>query len=229
MRYSLGPAFLDIFSRPVIVFEHIKAGNLKAWSALFILIVVTLSVFGWYFFTIDILRYVAESSAQSGTILTDEQLDMMRSQQSVIRASSTVAVAVSLLIQLAIISLYLFLVATVASEVRVTYSQWFSLVSWGSIPTLIGVVSIAISYSLVIPGYADLLSLNQTSLNSFYFNLDSKSSGYTLANFVSFGGAWSWVIYALGYSHLSHSKDSAGFIVIGIPLLILFAVIYWFF
>lgn len=226
MRYSLGPAFGDIITQPSIVFDRIKTNELKAWSALILILVSSLVVIGWYFMTTDILRYLVESSIQAGKELTDEQLDAIRGQESMIQVSSIVSVGVSQLVMLLLIALYLFLVATIAAEERITYGQWVSLSAWAGLPTLLGLISMAVTYAMSSESYVNLLELNKTSLNNLLLHLNADQAGFSVANSLSLGGIWSWVLYALGYNHITNSHTATGFSIIAVPILIIYSVIF---
>ena len=219
--YALGPAITDIFVQPTAVFAAIKNGRLSALIALLLLLTATVGIFGWYFMTVDIERFVLSAALQSGQVITPAQLNAIKGQATVIRMTSIVGGVISQIVLVFLLALYLFLVATVTSEIRVTYSQWLSLVAWSGLPALIGLLSMGAAYAVSQGTFVSIEALNQTTLNNVLFHLGPGDSGYALANAVSVGGLWSWVLYTLGFSYLTGGSRVVAALVLAVPVVAL--------
>lgn len=223
--YAFGPAIADTFLQPKKTFEAIKNDKLSAVVALALLLFASLCVFGWYFLTVDIERFVLSAMMQSGQNITADQLGAIKDQESVIRMTSIIGAVVTQVGLIFVFALYLFLVATVTSEHRVTYGQWLSLAAWSGLPVLLGFLSIGVGLAFVQGAFVPLEALDQTSLNNTLFHLEPSDSGYTAANALSAGGIWSWILYVLGFSYLTESNRVTATLVVAIPVIIIFGLL----
>ncbi|MDX1474898.1 MAG: YIP1 family protein [Reinekea sp.] len=218
-------SFLDIFAAPNNVFDRIRDKTLSAWLPLVIILVATIAVFGWYFMTVDMFQFMETSMQMSGQTPTNEELDAVMQGESVIRIISVASAGIGSLVVYLILALFFFLAATLIAEEKFSYGQFLSIVSWGSLPGLITILSAAITYALA-NDFIYVTSLDMTSLASL-LGMQMDAPNYDVASGLSLGSIWTYVLYGMGFIRLTRCSISTGVIVAIIPPALQYGLTYF--
>jgi len=208
-------SFLDIFAAPNDVFNRIREKTLSAWLALIIVLLVSTATMAWYFMTVDLYQFMETSMAISGQTATSAELDTILQQEGVIRIVSTVTTSVSSLVMFFILGLFFFLAALVAAEEKITYGQCLAVVAWGSVPGLISVFSMAISWFLA-NDFVYLTALDQTSLANL-LGMTVNSPNFDVFSIFSVGTIWSYALFGIGFAKITRSSAVTATVVGIIP------------
>jgi hypothetical protein len=217
----------SIFISPVNIFSQIKGNALGAKLPFLWIVGSSCSVLIWYFLTIDMYRFIEVTVLMSGQELSSSGLNLVLKAELFIRLVSAAATCVALIVAYLVITFYFWIVGEFVAKNRITYTQWLSVVFWGSLPTLLSVFSIAISYALIYPDFAPLQSLDTTSFAKL-FSLSDANVYFNILSTVTIGSLWSYSLYCIGFKVLTRCKTftaiivcfALGFIQIGLLMLV---------
>ncbi|MDN3649887.1 YIP1 family protein [Reinekea marina] len=214
-------SLVDTFASPVVVFNRIKENTLSAWIPLLILVAATAGVSFWYFLSIDLYQFMEASMIMSGQEVNPEELSQILQAEAIIRWSSASIGAVATLVVYLIIALYFFLMSMLVAEDKIGFGRWMAVVAWGSLPSLISLISIAVSYAMVTPGFELFQALDKTSVASI-MGLSFDDANFNVLSTLTLGTVWAYVLYGLGFKVLTRCKPITAVVVGVVPALIQF-------
>lgn len=221
MKASL-QAIVDTFTAPTQAFARVREREVSAWPPFLLVLLSVVVVTTWYFTTIDPRQFMAEQMALSGQQMSPEELAMASEQMAKFLPFSGIMPAVFLVLYYAIAALYLHLVAMVATEAELKYSRWFSAVSYAFLPSLIAMITVAVSYALAGDSYIGFDKLDQTSLNNLIFNLPMSNPWAGFLNALSLTNLWTMVLLIVGYKTLTQGSWAGAAATVLIPILVIF-------
>lgn len=218
MALSLN-AWVDIIAAPTQVFDSIREKKISSWLPLLVLIATVAAVSGWYFFTIDMYQFFETSMVMSGQDVNPQEIDLILQNEMIIRITSTVFGAIGTVVIWLLYALFFFLAAMLVAEQKLTFGQFFAMVIWASVPTLLSYISIAVSYAAVVPEFVLFQSLDKLSFASLlgyapedtYFNLLSGLSLVVL---------WMFALLGIGFARITQCKPVTATIVTLIPFFV---------
>jgi hypothetical protein len=216
---SPGEAFASIRERPTVLVP-------------ILLVCIAAAAPAWlYLLEVDIGWLVERQlSAQRFIDLTDAQIETMANAAADRGRAFTIAQSVAgtfvfvtafVLIQ----SLYLRIVSAFRKD-AVRYKQWLSLVSWASLPAILGSIA-----SIVFVLTNDVSFVEQTAINPLSFGnllqLDPSNSStvMTVARNLSPINVWSLVLVFLGYRAISGASLGTAAAVLLAPVLFIVAIV----
>ncbi len=218
-------SLLDVFATPSFVFDRIHNRQLSAWFPFILLLVFTAIVFGWYFFSVDMYSFLESSLIHQGQKVVPEDLEITLQQEDIIRWVSVGGTVLGTIIFYLIIALYFFLAATLVAEEKLMFKQLFALICWASIPGLITLLSMAVSYSLSTE-YVYFSALDKTNLASLLgINFTDKS--YDFYSTISVASIWCYTLYGYGFYRLVRCSIVSAVVVAVIPAAIHLGLAYF--
>ncbi len=217
MKASL-QTVVDTFTAPTQAFRRVREHEASAWVPLLLIALCTLAVTTWYFTTVDVQQFMAEQIELSGQTLSPEELRAATDQTAGFLKFSGVISTLVMLIIYAVTALYLHMVASVATEAELKYGRWFTLVSYANLPTLVAVITIAVSYALAGGDYVSFARLDLTSLNNLVFHLPLNHPWTGVVNVLSLANLWAAVLTIIGYRTLTGGGWGGAIATVLIPL-----------
>ncbi|MFQ3232077.1 MAG: succinate dehydrogenase/fumarate reductase cytochrome b subunit, partial [Reinekea sp.] len=214
-------SLLDIFAAPFAVFSRIKDKSLSAWVPLLIMVSLSAAVTTWYFLTIDLYQFMEVSMLMSGQEASPEELNQILKAESVIRVSSAAIGSLSSLVIYIILALYFFLISLLVAENKTSYGQWLSVISWASLPSLLSLLSIGVSYALIVPEFSLIQALDKTSISAL-LGLTWEDKYFNVLSTATIGALWSYALYGIGFKVLTQCKPVTAVIVALVPVTIQF-------
>lgn len=217
-------SMVDIFAAPNQVFDKIREKSISPWPAFFVVFVLAATVYGWYFLTADMYQYLEASMLAAGQVVNPEELNLMVQQESLIRYASAVTSPLTILFMYLILALLFFLAAMLVAEEKLRYGQFFTLVAWANMPTLLSLLSSGLSYGIS-DGFIWLGALDKTSLANL-LSMDITAANYDVASTLTAAVIWSYVLMAMGFARITRCSAVTATIVGIIPPVIQFGLTY---
>lgn len=224
MSQNVVNSLLDVFASPLVVFNRIKDKTLSAWIPLLLIVGLSAAVTTWYFLTIDLYQFMEVSMLMSGQEASPAELDQILKAESIIRISSAAIGSLSSLVIYLVLALYFFLISLLVAEDKTSFGQWLSVIAWGSLPSLLSLLSIGVSYALIIPEFALIQSLDKTSVAAL-LGLNWNDAYFNMLSTATVGAIWSYVLYGVGFKVLTRCKTATAVIVGLVPVLIQFGLL----
>jgi hypothetical protein len=219
-------SFLDIFAAPNAVFDRIREKSISPWMPFLLMVILSTAVYGWYFMTVDMYQFMETSMSISGQEISTADFEAMMQTESIIRGVSIGSAAIGMVVVYLLLALFYFLAATLIAEEKLSFGQFFSVVAWASLPGLLGLLSVALTYALS-SDFAYITQLDKTSLSSL-LGMSLDSANFDLAAGVSVGAVWSYVLYGMGFARVTRCGVVTAIIVGLIPPAIQFGLTYLF-
>lgn len=217
---------IDIFVAPRDALQAAYDHPRRLWLPLGIVLLAMVGFWTWYYQTVDFAWLVDHFLTQSGRDMTPEQMEAARGFMSPLSMTiqSLVAVVVITLLMLAIVALYLHIVAKVSGNRELEYGRWFSLAAWTSFPTILIVAGMALNYGLSGSGHIPPETLAVTNLANL-LGLDMGEPGWQRA-LGSFDIIMLWEIFLLGLGVSMYLKKSlaAGIVIAAVPTVLFYGI-----
>jgi hypothetical protein len=175
--------------------------------------------FNWY------VDHLVEATAGDKSKLEQDQtrqaMEMMT--PTMMSTMGAVGIFIMTLVAFSITSLYFVMVSNINND-GFQFKQWFSFVSWSSLPALIGTLaSIAMIFSSSDGQFAPE-SINPLSLNELFFNLDPMQGIGSLLASTDITVFWTITLMTLGYAKWTESSLVKSFGIVLIPYVLFNAV-----
>ena len=213
---------IDIFAAPGQVFPRLLTKPTVLLPLLLVVLAVS-SIQVGYIVTSDrnflIDQLVDQALATSASVRESEIRPVYENlNPAVLIGSAAVSTAVFLCVISLLTAMYLNFVSKFGFEGR-TYKQWFSLVCWTSMPTLL--IALAAWVTMAIGnGQVSLTALQPLSLD-YLLNLNS---GKQLLQNLSLPGFWSMGLLVLGYQHFTGSRLGKAALITLLPYVLLYGI-----
>jgi hypothetical protein len=218
-------SLLDVFAAPKLVFDRIREKTISPWIPFLLLLILSTAIYGWYFMTVDMYQFMETSMTISGQEIDRAGFEEIMKTENIIRWVSVASAAIGIIVVFLIMALFFFLAATLIAEEKLRFGQFFSLVSWGSLPSLISLLSVVVSYALA-SDFIYLGLLDKTALSSL-LGMSIESANFDIASAVSVGAIWSFVLYGYGFARITRCGVTAAVIVGLIPPAIQYGLTYF--
>ena len=192
---------INIFAAPTEAFDALHIRPSIAFPLL-LSIIGTMAIYFWYFQVVDYDWYVDDIISRMGNASAAQQeqiRDAMNLQsQTVMTVTSTIGGAISLLVIYALQAGYLALVSALEGT-GVRFRQWFSLVSWTSLPYLLVLLVMAVNIILNPNGQLSIYEANSLSLASLGFSGGDSLILSGILDGINLPMFWSVALTAMGY------------------------------
>lgn len=225
---SLFGTLINVFTSPGDAFATIKEQQ-RAWLPLLILFIGVCTVSLLYLNKVDLRWLIDSQIAQRGAELTAEQRQKavdqaLRLSPSVYGGIGAFTSSIGLLIVISIASLYYTGVSFVTGD-GVQFKQWFGLVSWCTLPAVLGIVAQIINLLV-----SDARFMPQDALNPLAFGnlLAIDRTGATLVQRILLGidvtSLWSLVLQVLAYQAWTKSSFVKTIGIVFAPLVLIIGI-----
>jgi len=220
----------DIFTNPNKAFEDIKVDYPKLFPILTI-IVLNAALVLLLFMNIDYQWYIEELVQRlSNADSSQEEIADMRKGLEMMSANTTGAMGavfggIAILVMFVVMTLYFVIISAITND-GLKFKQWFSFVSWTSMPSVIGTLSGFVVVLTSSNGQIMPEAINPLSLNELFFGLDAtKGIGAILAG-TGITAFWTFALMIIGYANWTGKTKGMSVVVISA----LYAVSYglWF-
>ena len=221
---------IDVFASPGEAFASIKERPTVLIPLLLVCIAAAVPTWA-YLLKVDIAWLVEQQMRTQQFIdLTDAQIETMANAAAERGRGFTIAQSViSVFIVLTIILLIQALYLKIASAFRkdgIRYKQWLSLVSWSSLPAILGSIA-----SVVFILTNDVSFMTQTAINPLSFGnllqLDGSNANTMVRAAMSLSpvNLWSLILVFLGYRSISGASIGVTAFVMLIPIAFVVAIL----
>jgi hypothetical protein len=225
---SAATKLVNIFAAPAEAFRAIRERP-QAWVPLLILIAGVTIVSLLYMTSVDLGWFLENQMRSSGRALTDAQIKQAVDAASrlppvVYGGIASVTSALAILLFTAIGALYYTGVSFVTGD-GVRFKQWYGLVCWCMLPTLLGIVAQLVNLLANDPRF-----MVQDAINPLAFGnlLGIDRTGATILQRVLLGidvtSLWGLLLAVVGYQTFSKSSLVKAAVIVLAPLAVIVAV-----
>ncbi|WP_189608063.1 YIP1 family protein [Saccharospirillum salsuginis] len=215
-------AIVDTYTSPKQAFAQVRDQHVSAWVPLLLILVSTTAVTTWYFTSVDPQAFMAEQIALSGQTMSPEELAMASEQMAGFLPFSGVMPVLFLLVVYALVALYLHMVASVGTDAELKYGRWFSLVCYAFLPSLVGLITIAVGYAMAGDRYVSFATLDLTSLNNLVLHWPQTHPWTGMINALSLSNLWVALLLIVGFKTLTGASWGGAIVTVLIPFVLLF-------
>lgn len=213
-------ALTDTFTAPTQAFALVRERRATSWLPLILVVLCTVAVSTWYFSTADIERMLAEDAAISGESISEEEAEQMAAFMPFTGLFSLLFIP----LVYALIALYLHMVAATATEAELKYGRWFAMTSYAFLPTLISLLTIALSYWMSGDAYIGYEKLDMTSFNNLILHWPADNPWVGIINSLNLTNLWAYALLAVGYKTLTQGGWGGAIATVAIPTALIYGV-----
>ncbi len=186
-------------------------------------VVLTTAIIYWFYAGMSPAWLVEQQILHAGE-LTPAETEQIRAAMAGMASATpiigAVSVAIGSLAFTAITAGYLLLTGTLQKALN--YGQWFALVVWSQLPTLLNILGLAVLMLLADSPDQPLMLVNYASLNQLVLDLPVGHALYTWAESINVFLVWQlWILFAGLQSAAAFSTKRAA-VVVGTPVLLIF-------
>lgn len=196
----------------------------RYWLALLLTIVISAAV-SWQMFSGMSPEWLVEQQMlQMGNELSPAEQEQTRAylaqSAGMMPLLSPVFVALGTLLMAAILATYLMFTGRVSSNLK--FGQWFALVSWSQLPTVVCMLGVAVLLLLSDTPNVSINLMNFASVNQLLLGLNPDSAWFGLTEALSLFVLWqAWILHAGLISAAGYTAQRAT-LVIGAPIVLIF-------
>lgn len=186
-------------------------------------LLLTAAIIYWFYAGMSPAWLVEQQILHAG-VLTPAETEQIRAAMASMADATpligAVSVAIGSLVLTAITAGYLLLTGKLQKALN--YGQWFALVVWSQVPTLLNILGLALLVVLADSPDQPLMLVNYASLNQLVLDLPIGHVLYTWAESINVFLLWQlWILFAGLQSAAGFSAKRAA-IVTGTPVLLIF-------
>jgi hypothetical protein len=216
---------VNVLTSPAAAFSVLR----EKPTSLFPIAVVALStllVTGWYFAVLDFDWYIDDTLSQFSD-RSEAELEDMREGMEFLSPNNMIAITlltsvVSLMIIYLLQTSYLSLISALRGD-DIRFRQWWSLVAWANLPSVLLAISMAVNILLNPSGQISLLDINGLSLLSLGMETSDPSVNRILAT-INLPMIWNLVLLVAGYRLWLHASLGRSLLIIFAPYLTIYGV-----
>lgn len=221
---SLTASLMNIFVAPGEALDAAREHRRWLWWPLLLVIGAGIALWIWYYRTVD-FAWLADRLLAGRDLSTDQARaasQFMTRDRSL--GFACAGVVIGTLVIYVVQAGYLLLAARLTGEREIGFGQWFSLTAWTRLPSLLGIIAMAVGYGLASGNQVAPTALNVVSLNALLFHLEPAQHGFSLANSVTLTLIWSLGLLTYGVMRwLNRGALQALAIVVG-PYVVIYGV-----
>lgn len=217
----------NIITSPQQAFKDMRQ-SYPVLLPLLIILFVNALVITLLYTNIDYEWYVDHMvEAQAGELSKAEQ-DQARAafqmmSPSIMTGVGVAGVIIGISAIYCVISLYFVIVSNITND-GFQFKQWFSFISWSSIPSIVGALASIVVIITSSNGQISPESINPLTLNELFFGLNGlKGIGSILAT-TDITMFWSIVLMTIGYAQWTEKSIGKAFAIVILPYLIYYGI-----
>ncbi|MGQ4582737.1 YIP1 family protein [Lysobacter sp. F60174L2] len=219
---------VDIFLQPGKVFVDLKEKP-TFWLPLLLVSLASGVMVLLYYSTVDPEWFANHMLLASGKDLTAAEMEQVRASMPGARAMGYIGAPSAVIVTVVVSLLYAlyFMLAGKIAGAATSFRHGLSLVSWSSMPVLLGVVVAIIGIAMMEP-QTGLESLMLTNVDPLLVQLPADHPWSSLAKGFSLLNIWSWFLLALGWRTWTRSGWLQAVIVAVLPSAVIYGVMAMF-
>lgn len=213
---------IDIFTSPGDVFASLK-DKPSFLLPVVLLVGASCAVIVWYYSLVDIPWLMERSFEMSQPDIPADQRAQMLEQASqaprgMLASTSAIAVGVVVIVLLLAMGLYLTIVSMLTND-GLRFSQWFSLVSWASVPVVLSSAASLVNLAVRDATFLPAEQLNPLALANL-LGLEVRT-GFpdSLLLYVDPTSIWALVLMIVGYRQWTGKDFAVSALIVAAPLL----------
>lgn len=214
---------LNTLLNPAAAMAVIPQQSGRHFWLLAIQLLLTTAIIYWFYAGMSPAWLVDQQMLHAGELTPAETEQIRAAMASMAGATpiiGAVSVAVGSLAFTAITAGYLLLTGKLQKALN--YGQWFALVVWSQLPTLLNILGLALLMLLADSPDQPLMLVNYASLNQLVLDLPIGHSLYTWAESINVFLIWQlWIMFA-GLQAAAGFTAKRAAIVTGTPVLLIF-------
>jgi hypothetical protein len=226
-RPSIAATIVNIFASPGEAYAALAARP-SFIVPLLALVLGNCALVAWYYSQVDIGWLVQTSLEAAGQELPPEVREQAAAgpgegYRMIVGTAAAVASGVVVLVVVLLMAGYLSGVSLLTND-GVSFKRWLSLVSWGSLPVVLGLVASTVNLALndvtfLPPTQIDLFSLGNL------LGIDAAGGGLSrgLLHWVSVPTIWALALIAFGYRAWTGKSPGVALVITAAPLATLLA------
>ena len=214
---------LNTLLNPAAAMAAVPQQSGRHFWLLAIQLLLTTAIIYWFYAGMSPAWLVDQQMLHAGE-LTPAETEQIRAAMAEMAGATpligAVSVAVGSLAFTAITAGYLLLTGKLQKALN--YGQWFALVVWSQLPTLLNILGLALLVLLADSPDQPLMLVNYASLNQLVLDLPVGHALYTWAESINVFLIWQlWIVFAGLQSAAGFTAKRAA-IVTGTPVLLIF-------
>ena len=217
---------INIFTAPAEAFTELDQRPIKLFP-LTLIMISTIAAMFWYFNIVDFDWFIDDAISGSAIELTNEQLETTREtmqsmSQTTFKMFGVLGSGFGLLVLWVLQAGYLSMASALNGD-RYKFTNWFSLVLWTSLPSLLSVLGIVVTILLSPNGQISPYDLDPLTLA----NLGMQSSNgavQTLMVSLNLTMIWSVALIVMAYKQCLESSLVKALAIVLAPYLIILGV-----
>jgi len=217
----------NIVTTPEKAFKDMQA-DYPVLFPLFTLILLNIAMMALLFANMDFqwyVDYMVEATAGDASKAEQDQvrqgLEMFGSTG--LAGIAILGAAIGIPIIFCLFALYFMIISSVRND-GFQFKQWFSFVSWTSIPSLIGVFAAIVVIMTSSDGQLAPEKLNPLSLNELFFGMNAVQGVGNILASTDLTMIWTVALMTIGYAKWTQSSYAKSFATIIAPYVVLFGV-----
>ena len=195
-------SLVNIFLEPKKALDDIRGHNGWLWLPFLLLIVLGVAFQLWYLSSVDHDWFVEQILAPKAASMTADQLREQRARMTP-GSMNVFTIIFSILIPsvwLLLQALYFFMLSKLAGYKEQGFGSWFSIVSWTSMPALVGFLASGVFLATATGRQISPVDIDVTSLNTLLFHVPFGDKWQTLLASMRLTSLWSIVLLVFGFS-----------------------------
>lgn len=214
---------LNTLLNPATAMKAVPQQSGRHFWLLAIQLLLTTAIIYWFYAGMSPAWLVDQQMLHAGELTPAETEQIRAAMASMAGATpviGAVSVAVGSLAFTAITAGYLLLTGKLQKALN--YGQWFALVVWSQLPTVLNIFGLALLVLLADTPDQPLMLLNYASLNQLVLDLPIGHALYTWAESINVFLFWQlWILFA-GLQSAAGFTTKRAAIVTGTPVLLIF-------
>jgi hypothetical protein len=217
---------INIFTAPGEAFTEIDQRPTKLFP-LALIAISTMAVMFWYFSILDFDWFIDGTISRSSRELTDDQAEAAREtfgsmSQGNFKLLGVFGSLVGILAIYVLQASYLSMVSALSGD-RYKFSNWFSLVLWCSLPTLLSVIGRGVTILLSPNGQLSAYDLDPLTLANLGM-ISNNESIQTVLSTLNLPMFWTLALLLMAYRQCLNSSVVKALSVVLTPYLLIFGV-----
>ncbi|MFM1895433.1 MAG: hypothetical protein RLZZ385_507 [Pseudomonadota bacterium] len=221
---------INVFAAPSEAFAALQRKPTVLFPLL-ITIIATVLIYAWYFQTVDYDWYVDDIISRMGNANAEQQEQirtaMTQQSQTVMTVTSTIGGAISILLVYTLQAGYLALVSALGGD-GIRFRQWFSLISWTSLPYLLVVLVMAVNIIMSPNGQLSIYEANSLSLSSLGISGGDSMIMRGILDGTNLPMFWSVALTVMGYHQWLKCSWTKGIAVVLAPYAVILGALAYF-
>jgi hypothetical protein len=217
----------SVIASPFAAFAELKERP-SFWLPMLACIVATAAMTFWYYQIVDFewLKDHLFAGSPDFENMPAEQRAAMNAAMSptIMSTSAIVGVAIVMPLMFAIQAAY-YLLAGKVTNVQYSFKHWLSLVSWSSVPALIG----ALAAMLVILSHGSNAQMGPSelqilSVNELFLHLKPTEKGAQWAGSMGILQLWGWALFIIGVKIWSNKTWTFSVVFVMLPIVLVYGI-----